>query len=96
MSDRPHFNGEPLISSEELASLLGVPVELLRACVAAQRDPDGTPLQSARLPAAWLEQGRSRADVYRQATGRDDMSGALEFWRKNRRPSRQDKNGGAA
>lgn len=81
MNARPTHHGEPLISAEELALLLGVPADELRACVRAQRDIDGSEFQPARLLAAWLEQGRSRADIYWQATGRDDMAGALKFWR---------------
>lgn len=85
MNDRPTYHGEELLSAEDLAVLLGVPVDLLKACANAQLDPDNCRPQSTRFPAAWFEQGRSRTDVYRQATGRDDMEGALEFWRAQHR-----------
>lgn len=69
----------PLMSTEDVAALIGVPVDDVRACVQAQRDDSA--VQSIRLPAEWIEQGRSRAEAYRQATGRSDMQGAVLFWR---------------
>lgn len=80
----PECSDEPPLSHHDLAVLLGVPVDELKACVTAQRDTDGAKVQTTRLPAMWLERGRSRTDVYRQATGRSDMVGALEFWRAQR------------
>lgn len=88
----------PLLSTEEVAALLGVSAEELKAFVVAEGTAGKGRQDPSRLPAEWLEQARSRADVYEQATGRRDMSGALEFWRAQRRatdlPSRRDDNPG--
>lgn len=78
---------DPLISSDDLAVLLGVPVELLKACAAAQSLGTGG-VETARFPGAWLEQGRSRTEIYKRATGRDDMKGAIEFWKAQRKGTR--------
>lgn len=51
-------DGEPLLSNRATALLMGVTVDELRACVAAQQMSDGPEPQSVRLPPAWIEQGR--------------------------------------
>lgn len=94
MTERPTYHGEELLSADEYAVLLGVPVDELTACLNAQRDLGDAGLQSVRIPGAWTEQGRSRVDIYRQATGRNDYEGALEFWRSQRPTNRDDTPGG--
>ena len=94
----PAYSTDELLSTEDFAVLLGVPADELKACVAAQRLGDG--VQAARIPSEWIERGRSRTDIYRQATGRSDVVGALEFWRAHSSnvrplPARRDKNGDA-
>lgn len=75
-----HPEHGPILDAEDMSVLLGVPVEDITAAIQAQRL--GTGVERNVLPREWLERGRSRTDIYRQATGRDDMEGALEFWRK--------------
>jgi hypothetical protein len=70
----------PLLDVDDMSVLLGVPAADVTAALRAQHLGTGNP-ERAVLPREWLERGRSRADVYRSATGRDDMAGALEFWR---------------
>ena len=81
MIDPSCLDGDRLLSTEDVAALLGVTAEELKAFVVA----DGTAGQGrqdpSRLPPEWIERGRSRTDIYRQVTGRNDMAGALEFWR---------------
>jgi hypothetical protein len=78
----------PLLDAADMSALLGVPAEQITAALQAQRLGTGEPERSV-LPRAWIERGRSRADVYRSATGRDDMAGALEFWRAQRKEASQ-------
>jgi hypothetical protein len=78
MIDHPEHG--PLLDVDDMSALLGVPAADITAAIRAQHLGTGSP-ERAVLPHAWLEQGRSRADVYRDATGRDDMSGALQFWK---------------
>ena len=77
-----HPEHGPLLSTAEVAALLGVTEQELRAHM--DRQPAGERTSGANLPEEWLEQARSRGDVYRQATGRDDMAGALTFWQAQR------------
>lgn len=70
----------PLLSSEDVAALVGVPLAEVLDCLKAQRQTAVT--HEVQLPAAWVESGRTRAEIYRQATGRDDMQGAIAFWRR--------------
>lgn len=70
-----HPEHGPLLDADDMAALLGVPADQIREHA---RTAGTAP---AGLPREWVERGRSRGDVYRQATGRDDMAGALEFWR---------------
>lgn len=84
----------PLLSTEEVAALLGVSAEVLKAFVVADGTAGKGRQGPTRLPSEWLERARSRADVYERATGRRDMFGALEFWRAQRRDANHP--GGAA
>lgn len=68
--------GEPTLSPEETAILLGIDVAMLRAEVKRQ---GGGP--NIRLPKAWVQAGRRRAREYQAHTGRTDMKGAIEWWR---------------
>lgn len=66
--------GEPMVSSRELALLLGVSEAELKAHAATA----GT--GATKLPAEWVARGRQRSRIYHQATGRDDMVSALAYW----------------
>jgi hypothetical protein len=79
-----HPEHGPLLDADDMAALLGVPAADVTAALQAQRLGTGNP-ERAVLPHEWIERGRSRADVYRSATGRDDMAGALEFWKAQKR-----------
>ncbi|OLT46935.1 hypothetical protein BJF85_00215 [Saccharomonospora sp. CUA-673] len=70
-----HPEHGPLLDADDMAALLGVPAKWIR-------EHTRTSGPSVQLPREWVERGQSRADIYRQATGRDDMAGALEFWRR--------------
>ena len=78
------YDPSELISCEDFAALLGIPAETLEACITAQWTPGHKGVQTTRIPDEWMEQGRSRVDVYREATGRNDYPGALEFWKAQR------------
>lgn len=68
------IEGEPSLTDEETAILMGVGVDLLRAEI--KRQGIGTPTQ---LPDAWLESSRRRWREYRTATGRADVAGAINW-----------------
>lgn len=78
-----HPEHGPVLDVDDVSALLGVPAEDITARVRAQHGEPGG-IDRTVLPAEWIERGRSRADIYREATGRDDMAGALEFWRAQR------------
>lgn len=64
-----------ILDADDMAALLGRTPDEITAAIR----------EHGTLPDAWVEHGRSRADVAREATGRDDMAGALEFWRAQRK-----------
>jgi hypothetical protein len=68
-------NGEPMVSSDGMALLFGVSVELVRAHSAKASYGDRTP-----IPEAWIKAGRRRAREAMAASGRDDMCSALAYW----------------
>lgn len=72
------------INADDMAVLLGVPVEDLNAWVKASKTIEGDGMQSVAFPPEWIERGRSRRDVYNQATGEDSLLGSLEFWKAQR------------
>lgn len=75
MKNRPTDDrGEPLISCREMALLIGVSETELKAHTATAST--GVMM----LPAEWVARGRERSRIYQQATGRDDMVSALEYW----------------
>jgi hypothetical protein len=83
-----HPTHGPLLDAADMSALLGVPAEQITAALQAQRLGTGEPERSV-LPREWIERGRSRADIYRESTGRTDMAGALEFWRAQRKEASQ-------
>jgi hypothetical protein len=85
MIDHPDHG--PLVDVDDMSALLGVPAADITAALRAQHLGTGKP-ERAVLPREWLERGRSRADVYRSATGRDDMAGALKFWKAQTKETR--------
>lgn len=70
------------LRAEDMAVLFDVPLDEFRSCVGAQNT--GEPELMIRFPRTWVERGRSRADVYRQATESSDLAGAVEFWKAQR------------
>lgn len=71
-----YVDGEPMLSTEGMSVLFGIPLDEIEAEIARQgRD-------SMVMPDVWLESGRARTEEYKRVTGGDDMLGALEFWAK--------------
>jgi hypothetical protein len=68
-------NGEPMVSSDGMALLFGVSVELVRAHSAKNTHGGRTP-----MPEAWIKAGRRRAREAMAATGHNDMCSALAYW----------------
>ena len=75
MKTRPiDDRGAPLLSTRELSILLGVTEADIRAHSATAGNA------VYRLPQEWVDRGIERRREYQQATGRDDMLGAVEYW----------------
>jgi hypothetical protein len=59
MADKPLYtviDGEPMISTEAMALLMGIPYERLRAEIDRQKAADPTS-ETFKLPRAWTRQG---------------------------------------
>ena len=75
MKPRPtDTHGDPMINAKELALLLGV----TEAEIKAHANAAGTGVNT--LPQEWIDRGLERSRIYRQATGKSDMAGSLQFW----------------
>ena len=71
-----YVDGEPMLSTEGMAVLFGIPLPE----VEAEMQRQGT--RTLAMPESWLASGRARTEEYRRVTGGNDMLGALEFWAK--------------
>lgn len=73
----------PLLDHQDVADLIGGVTSVeVKACYDAQKMHDGP--QCPKLPSDWVRRSRQRSAQYKVLTGREDMRGAILFYRRQR------------
>ncbi|MEB3034777.1 hypothetical protein [[Mycobacterium] nativiensis] len=74
-----NVNGEPMMSTDAMALLFGVPAETVASHLGAAL-ADTTGLTAVAMPPEWLRAGRRRTSEAAAATGSRELFAILAYW----------------